>query len=273
MPKNKPEESALALQVTIERKDPKLPRFVVIPAGSVEKWGIRETTVVEGIFKGLEMGRRTLKRWDEQRWFIELPEPLCKKAGVDTGSSFTIILRLASNELPEELAKLLAEDASAKAAWENSRRVSSACCAKKSRQPNNRRRGCDALNARCHPNENRKGAAMKHRTIAKITFLLAWIVAAIWLGAASLQAQKPASKKEKVPGHPNGELLPPARPDKQTSELTQEVAAKLPQLGGDQKIIRRNLIDQHLFGAMNRDQVPHAPLTNDYDSAAAFTLT
>lgn len=118
MPKHNPEESALALLVTIERKDPKLPRFVVIPAGPVEKWGIRETTVVEGIFKGLEMGRRTLKRWDEQRWFIEIPEPLCKRAGVDTGDSVTIILRLASTELPEELAKLLAEDASAKANWE-----------------------------------------------------------------------------------------------------------------------------------------------------------
>lgn len=118
MQKNKPEKSALALLVTIERKDPKLPRFVVIPAGPVEKWGIRETTIVEGLMKGLEIGRRTLKRWDEQRWFIELPDPLCKKAGVDTGASVTIILRLASSELPEELSKLLAEDASAKAAWE-----------------------------------------------------------------------------------------------------------------------------------------------------------
>ncbi len=118
MPKYKPEESALALLVKIERKAPNLPRFVVIPAASVEKWGIRETTVVEGILRSMEMGHRTLKRWDDQRWFIELPEPLCKKAGVDTGDSVTIILRLASNELPEELTRLLAEDDSAKAAWQ-----------------------------------------------------------------------------------------------------------------------------------------------------------
>lgn len=103
---------------------------------------------------------------------------------------------------------------------------------------------------------------MRHRTIAKITFLLGWIVAAIWLGAASLQAQKPASKPV---NHPAGEVLPPARPDKQTSDLTREVTAKLPQLGSDRKIIRRNLIDEHLFGAMARDSVPHAPLTNDYE--------
>jgi len=103
---------------------------------------------------------------------------------------------------------------------------------------------------------------MRHRTIAKITFLLGWIVAAIWLGAASLQAQKPASKPV---NHPAGEVLPPARPDKPTSDRTREVTAKLPQLGSDRKIIRRNLIDEHLFGAMARDSVPHAPLTNDYE--------
>jgi len=103
---------------------------------------------------------------------------------------------------------------------------------------------------------------MRHRTIAKITFLLGWIVAAVWLGAASLQAQKPASKPV---NHPAGEVLPPSRPDKQASDLTREVTAKLPQLGSDRKIIRRNLIDEHLFGAMARDSVPHAPLTNDYE--------
>lgn len=96
MPKHNPEESALALLVTIERKDPKLPRFVVIPAASVENWGIKENTTVEGIMRGVEMGRRSLKRWDDQRWFIQLPEPLCKKAGVDTGDSVTVILRPAS---------------------------------------------------------------------------------------------------------------------------------------------------------------------------------
>lgn len=118
MPKPKPEQSSLALSVTIERKDPKLPRFVVIPSWAVAKWGLKGTTVIEGTIKGIEMGRRTLKPWDEQRWFVELPEPLCKKAGVDTGDTFTIILRLAPEEMPEELARLLAEDKAAKAAWE-----------------------------------------------------------------------------------------------------------------------------------------------------------
>lgn len=103
---------------------------------------------------------------------------------------------------------------------------------------------------------------MQHKIIAKFMFLFGWLIAAIWLGAASLQAQKPTSKPA---GHPQGELLPPARPDKQASDLTSEVASKLPQLGSNQKIVRRNLIDQHLFDAMERDRVPHAPLANDYE--------
>ena len=40
----------------------------------------------------------------------------------------------------------------------------------------------------------------------------------------------------------------------------------MPRIGtSDKKIVIRNLIDQHLFGAMERDQIPHASLTNDYE--------
>lgn len=118
MPKSKLDQSSLALLVTIERKDPKLPRFVVVPAWALAKWGLTETTVVEGTLKGVDLGRRTLKRWDDQRWFVELPEPLCRRAGVETGDSMTIILRIASTELPLELAQLLSSDKAAQAAWE-----------------------------------------------------------------------------------------------------------------------------------------------------------
>ncbi|MGH9842760.1 MAG: DUF1549 and DUF1553 domain-containing protein, partial [Blastocatellia bacterium] len=53
--------------------------------------------------------------------------------------------------------------------------------------------------------------------------------------------------------------------DKQVSDLTRDVAGKLPHTGGQQKIAFRNLIDKHLFGAMERDAIPRAPLTNDYE--------
>jgi hypothetical protein len=109
-----------SIQVTsvIERKHPALPRFVLVSSKALAQWGLKETTVVEGTLNNIEIGRRTIKRGDEQRWFIDLPESLCRKARVDTGDSVTLLLRVASDHLPEELARRLASDAAAKDAWD-----------------------------------------------------------------------------------------------------------------------------------------------------------
>src|SRR5688572_3280652 len=54
------------------------------------------------------------------------------------------------------------------------------------------------------------------------------------------------------------------RPDKQVSDLTASVAPKLPHIGtGPQRVPLRNLIDQHLFSAMEKNNIPHAPLSAD----------
>ena len=107
---------------------------------------------------------------------------------------------------------------------------------------------------------------MRHTQFIKMACLMLWIAAAVSFGGVSLQAQKPTSGKDKFPDQHVGEQARPARPDKQVSELTREVSAKLPQLGSrDQKVIVKNLIDQHLFGAMKSDGVPHASLSNDYE--------
>src|SRR5215813_8760661 len=108
-----------------------------------------------------------------------------------------------------------------------------------------------------------KGVVMLCRRFAKPSLLILWIAAAVLLGADSLRAQK---QTRPFPGEHTDEKLNPSRPDKQVSDLTRDVAAKLPRIEtGDRKIVIRNLIDQHLFGAMARDDVPHAPLTNDYE--------
>ena len=107
---------------------------------------------------------------------------------------------------------------------------------------------------------------MRSKHFTKLCFVALWLVAAFWLGGKSLQAQKPQPEKSKFPAEHSGEKLSPARPDKQVSELTRDVAAILPPVGSnDRKVIVKNLIDQHLFGAMKDDSVPHAPLTNDYE--------
>ena len=83
------------------------------------KWKLNETTVVEGSINGVEFGRRSLKRWDDRNcWWIDLPEPLCKKAGLETGDKVTLVIRLASEDLPNELTELLKRNSIAKASWE-----------------------------------------------------------------------------------------------------------------------------------------------------------
>ena len=104
---------------------------------------------------------------------------------------------------------------------------------------------------------------MRHRRFTKPSLFILWIAVAIWLGADSLRAQK---QTRPFPGEHTDEKLNPARPDKQISDLTHDVASKLPRIGaGDGKIAIRNPIDQHVFGAMAKDSIPHAPLTNDYE--------
>jgi hypothetical protein len=109
--------SSVQLTAVIARKDPRLPRFVVVPRSAIEAWRLTQTTVVEGTLNGHELGRRSLKKWDEQRWFIELPQPLCERAKVDTGSRIQLVLEIASDSLPAELEDLLAANPAAKQAW------------------------------------------------------------------------------------------------------------------------------------------------------------
>src|SRR5215216_3143110 len=54
------------------------------------------------------------------------------------------------------------------------------------------------------------------------------------------------------------------RPDKQVSDLTRSVASKLPHIGSTtSQLPIRNLIDERLFGAMEKNNVPHASLSSD----------
>ncbi len=94
-----------------------MPRFVVVPSSAISVWGITSTTIVEGKLNGLDLVRRSLKPWDAQRWFIDLPEQFCRRAGIDTGDRVTLLLRIASDELPRELARLIADDPAVRKVW------------------------------------------------------------------------------------------------------------------------------------------------------------
>ena len=100
------------------RHHPQFSRLVTIPLDVIAPWKIEHTTVIEGTINGVDLGRRSLKRWDDRHcWWIDLPGPLCRKANLETGTTVELIIRLASEDLPEELKNLLTQNPQAKERW------------------------------------------------------------------------------------------------------------------------------------------------------------
>lgn len=94
-----------------------------------------------------------------------------------------------------------------------------------------------------------------------------WPLLLLLTSVVGLSAGTPyAQPKRKFPEEHTPAKLKAERPDKAVSALTQGVAARLPRIGATHgKVVVRNLIDQHLFGAMARARVPHASLSTDYE--------
>ncbi len=88
---------------------------------------------------------------------------------------------------------------------------------------------------------------------------------------ASARHQKPP-EKPKVPTVEQREAVEDAHEgifantvDKgiEASRLTEALAGALPASANVGEIARKNFIDDHIFGRMERDGVPHAPLASD----------
>ena len=54
----------------IERKRNGLPRFVCIPMSKADPWKLKATTTVDVTLNGVDIGRRSLKRWDESQLLV-----------------------------------------------------------------------------------------------------------------------------------------------------------------------------------------------------------
>ncbi|HSE31557.1 MAG TPA: YdeI/OmpD-associated family protein [Pyrinomonadaceae bacterium] len=114
-----PKPKHITVTSIVSRHHPQFSRLVTIPLDAVAPWKLSDTTVVEGTINDTELGRRSMKRWDDRNcWWIDLPEPLCKKAKLETGDEVTLKIRLASEDLPDELNELLAKSSTAKTNWE-----------------------------------------------------------------------------------------------------------------------------------------------------------
>ena len=109
----------LILTSTVTRHNPQFSRLITIPFDVVAPWKLTGTTVIEGTINDTELGRRTIKRWDDRNcWWIDLPDAICKKAKVDTGDEVKLTIQLASEDLPEELQQLLSKNKVAKSRWD-----------------------------------------------------------------------------------------------------------------------------------------------------------
>ncbi len=94
-----------------------MPRYLAIPEAAIRHGRLTGTTVVEGTIDGADMSRRSLKRWGRDRWFVDLPETLCRAVGIETGDQVELVMRVASTELPPELEDVLDKSSDARACW------------------------------------------------------------------------------------------------------------------------------------------------------------
>lgn len=120
-PSNGPDHAMITFEATVARKHPSLQGYVVVPAAQVAPWQLTGTTTVEGTITGpsgtAPLGRRSLKRWDDDRWFVELTAKHLAATGLAVGGTASLSLSLASDALPPELEAWLT-DPDARRAWD-----------------------------------------------------------------------------------------------------------------------------------------------------------
>jgi hypothetical protein len=112
-------KAKVRLTTSLQRKDPGLPVFAVIPGKLVASWRLDGTTVIEGAVNGQIFGRRTIKAWGKgsDDWFVEFTAPFCKAANLGEGDSIVLELTLADMSAPKELESALSVNRRRLAAW------------------------------------------------------------------------------------------------------------------------------------------------------------
>jgi hypothetical protein len=110
----------VSFSAKLERKHPRLPVYLVVPAPEARALELRATAVVEGTVNGHLIGRRSIKRWDSSErspWFVDFTATFCKQAEIMVGDKLEVALWLATSALPVELESALHESPSLRAAW------------------------------------------------------------------------------------------------------------------------------------------------------------
>ena len=102
----------------VERKAPDLPRYAVLPSKAVAVLGLTKTATVDGSIAGAPITRKAVKPMGDGRWFMDVTQPTCSKAGIDTGDVVEFELRRVSEEPPADLVEALAASQIASAVWD-----------------------------------------------------------------------------------------------------------------------------------------------------------
>ncbi len=107
------------ISTRLQRKDPRLPVYVVIPGRCVRPWALTGTTVIEGAANGFPFGRRTIKAWGKgsHDWFVEFTAPFCEKAHLKVGDRVDLEVQLADASTPKELGDILSKSESLASRW------------------------------------------------------------------------------------------------------------------------------------------------------------
>ena len=93
-----------------------------------------------------------------------------------------------------------------------------------------------------------------------LVFCLTFVVAA---QLPQKDSPQPSQKQEDRIEAAHEQLLSGQDKAAEASRLTQAVASALPGGGPSTPIPRKNFVDEWIFGRMDRDKVPHAPLAGD----------
>jgi hypothetical protein len=107
------------LSTRLQRKDPSLPVYVVIPGRHLQPWALTGTTIIEGTANGVSFGRRAIKAWGKgtDDWFVEFTAPFCKAASLSVGDRIALELQIADASVPPELEKILSKNMDVAVAW------------------------------------------------------------------------------------------------------------------------------------------------------------
>ncbi|MGD9750974.1 MAG: YdeI/OmpD-associated family protein [Acidimicrobiia bacterium] len=90
--------------------------YLIVPPATATTLGLAGRVTVSGTLNGTAFERRSIHPWDD-RFFIEIPRQLCRRAGIAVGDDVDVQVEITGDRLPAELVDLLATVPIADTAW------------------------------------------------------------------------------------------------------------------------------------------------------------